>query len=328
MRDLKKEPLKVGILGCGNFIVERILPMIRELDTIRIVSIQNRNLEKGREIASRFGIPNFVLNGNELLENHLIEAIIVASPSFIHEQDLQLCAKYDRPTLCEKPLAISSQSVEKILKTFQIRKIPLFVGFQQRFNPAVQKAKDLIEEGAIGKIQNIRTCYLTQSLPAQDNWRIKKGMGGGALQEIGIHLIDLIHFISGEEITKSRGFPISNGKGVDLITLAEGNLSKGGTFSVKCGFGLPYENGFEIIGTEGYLSSSGSLRTKEAGSTLYYFNKEGEKREFSIPWKNLYLEELKHFAKAVLEKDSPVIPAKISLPTQKAIDSIYQTMIL
>lgn len=325
IRDLRKDPLRLGIIGCGNFIIERILPLIGELDTVRIVSIYHRTPNKGKEIASRFDIPQGVSKREDLLENPLVEAVYVASPNFIHEQDLLLCAKYGKPTLCEKPLSISAESIERILVAFQNQNILLFVGQQQRFNPAVEKAKEIIKQGEIGQIRYLCFYYFTPCQPAKGEWRSQKGNGGGALQEIGIHLIDLIHYISGDEISCAQGISFPYGE-IDLITFVNGNLSTGAEFSLKCGYSVAYENGFEILGSQGFLVSPHSLRLNPSGSELHLFQSNREKKEFSIPWKNLYLEELKHFAQVIVERKSSCITAELSLCNQKVIDSLYSSL--
>lgn len=112
--------------------------------------------------------------------------------------DAIACAACSKPTLCEKPLAPTVSGIVKMLEAFQKQSVPLFVGQSLRFKFCVQKAKQLLQSGRLGQLLSIRTHF---SVPVpKENWRHQKAQGGGVLQDIGVHLIDLIRFISGEEI--------------------------------------------------------------------------------------------------------------------------------
>ena len=327
MRDLKKFPLQLGVLGCGNFLLRRVLPVLKDMETVKIVCIQNRSLDKARKIASEYEIPYAVSERRELLENPAVEAVHIASPNFLHEEDALACAEAGKPTLCEKPLSISVDSVKRMLLAFRERAIPFLVGHHLRLKPAILKAKELVREGTLGRILHLRAYYYSQTIPA-DNWRFNKGNGGGALQEIGVHLVDLMHFITGEEICNvhAMSMPVQDGEAERMIAF-QGQFPSGATVSFECAFERPYYSGFEIIGTTARLVSCESLRqTLEPIETLYIVSNSGEKLPISIESCDLYVEEFKHFAESVVQKIPSLLPAEISLASQKVIDMAYDTI--
>ncbi|HSX37593.1 MAG TPA: Gfo/Idh/MocA family oxidoreductase [Chlamydiales bacterium] len=319
-----RDPLKLGILGCGGFMVRRILPALKDMDAIRIVSIQNRNQAKAEAIARQFNIPRAVSRREDLLADPEVEAVHIASPNFLHEEDALACAAAGLPTLCEKPLSTSLESVDRMIEAFERRSIPFFVGHQMRFKPAIQKAKELLLSGEFGTLLQLRAYYYSQTIPP-NNWRLEKGNGGGALQEIGIHLVDLIHFISGEEITDVRA--LSTLSDVDRMVSVQGKLPCGALVSFECAYERPYYSGFEVIGTRSRLVSSESLRqTYDPVESLCLIRENGEATYYPLQALDVYAEEYKHFAKAVTQRTPSLIEAKISRANQRVIDAAYSSL--
>jgi predicted dehydrogenase len=192
----KKRPLKMGILGCGSFAERRILPILRELDTIQVISLQKRNLEEAKKVASTWHVPNAVSTREELLSNPEIDAIFITTPNEMHEEDAIACARAGKHVLCEKPLAPTVAAILNMQAAFKTT--TLSVGQSIRFKGCVQQAKSLLESGALGELLSFKAHF---SIPVpQTNWRHRKEMGGGVLQDMGVHLIDLIRFVSQQEI--------------------------------------------------------------------------------------------------------------------------------
>lgn len=324
IRDLTKHPLKLAVLGCGGFMMRRILPALREIDTIRVVCIQNRNQAKAEAMARQFGIPKAVSQREDLLADPEIEAVHITSPNFLHEEEALACAMAGLPTLCEKPLSISLASVERMIEAFERRSVPFFVGHQMRFKPAIQKAKELLLAGEFGTLLQIRAYYYSRTIP-EGNWRLEKGNGGGALQEIGIHLVDLIHFISGEEMTEVR--TLSTPSEVDRMVSVQGKLPSGTLASFECAYERPYYSGFELIGTKSRLVSAESLRqTYDPVESLCLVRENGEAVYYPLEAVNAYAEEYKHFAQAVTQRISSPIEAGISRANQRVIDAAYRSL--
>lgn len=304
--------------------IRRILPILNEIRSIRIVCIQNRNQSKAEDIARRFGIPRAVSSRDELLSDPEVEAVHITSPNFLHEEDALACAKANKPTLCEKPLSTSLDSVNRMINTFEQLSLPFFVGHQLRFKPAIQKAKQLVLAGEFGTLLQLRAFYYSHTIP-EGNWRLTKGMGGGALQEIGIHLIDLIHFISGEEMKQVHAFSMNSE--VERMISLHGKLSNGALASVECSFERPYYNGFEVIGTKSRLISSESLRqTSDPVESLYLIKENGDVIGYPLNAMNVYVEEYKHFAEAIAQKTPTLIGAKICRQSQRVIDAAYRSL--
>lgn len=317
MRDLSQNPLKIGILGCGSFITRRILPLLKEMKTIRVVCIHNRNQAKAAAIAKQFNIPLAVSNRETLLVHPEVEAVHIASPNFLHEEDALACAVAGLPTLCEKPLSTSLDSVIRMVDAFKDRSIPFFVGHQMRFKPAVQKAKELLLAKEFGTLLHLRAYYYSRPIPEND-WRFGKGNGGDVIQEIGIHLVDLIHFISGEQITEVHACK------TDQMASLQGKLPSGALVSFECAYARSYYSGFEVIGTKSRLISCNSLRqTDDPGESLCIIE-EDKTIEYPLQRVNVYLEEYNHFAKAVVQGLPSTIEANISLANQSVIDQAHQ----
>lgn len=322
-------PIQVGILGSGCFVQRRILPIIKDIEGINVIAIQNRKICEAQQLASKYGIHNAVSSREELLNFPLVEAVLVATPNHMHEEDVMACAAFAKPTLCEKPLALSVSSIKRMMKAFQRQSIPLFVGQSLRFKLCVQKAREFVQSGRLGQLLSIRA-HFSIPLP-EENWRHLQIKGGGVLQDIGIHLIDLIRFISDDEIESviayaNQDYRKNDIKAVQTVS-ALCRLKNQGIANFECSFTQPFSSGFEIIGSKARLVSTDSLRqTYESRESLYLIEQDDTKLYFPIRAANIYVDELKHFAEVLTGEKSSIISAIEGLQNQKVIEAIYRSI--
>lgn len=327
--NIKEIPIRLGILGAGSFVQRRILPILKDVPLIQVTCLHKQNLIEAKQTALQFGIPHAVSSRLELLNHPEVDAVFIATPNYSHKEDAIACAEARKPTLCEKPLAPTSQAIIEMQKKFKQNSIPLFVGHSLRFKPAVQKAKELLKNGMLGKLLHIRA-YFTLSVP-QDNWRCKKSYGGGVLQDIGVHLIDLIQFISGENISLIHALanPTFNQTSDESehYVIAQGHLTNEATFSFECSMKQSLRSGFEIVGTKSRLISLESLRqTDEAGESFQFIQKNNDWIDVPLKANNVYAEELMHFAQVLKGRASSLIPSSIGLNNQQIIEAAYDSI--
>ncbi|HSW72957.1 MAG TPA: Gfo/Idh/MocA family oxidoreductase, partial [Chlamydiales bacterium] len=316
-------------LGGGSFVQRRILPVLKDVLSIQVTCLHKQNIIEAKQIATQFGIPYAVSSREELLNHPEVEAVLIATPNDCHEEDAIACAQAGKPTLCEKPLAPTSQAIIRMQESFAEHDIPLFVGQSLRFKPAIQKAKELLKEGSLGNLLHIRV-YFTIPVPS-GNWRYKKSSGGGVLQDVGVHLIDLIHHISGENIASVHA--IANlmykrdSSESEHTVLAFGRLSGEACFSFECSMNQPLRSGFEIIGTKSRIISTHSLRqAHDSGESLCHVREDSSLEYLPLKATNIYADELTHFAQVLRGEVSPLISSSVGLCNQRVIESAYESI--
>ncbi len=315
--------VKIGILGAGSFVQRRILPILSKIESIQPTCLFNRNIEKAKEIAAKFHIPYAVASREELINHPEVEAIFIASPNCCHEEDAIACASSGKPVLCEKPLAPTVAAIQRMQAAFSNSSGQLFVGQSLRFKPAIQTAKQLLANGEIGGLLNVRA-YFTLPVP-KDNWRYKKSYGGGALQDIGVHLVDLIRFITSDEIASV--FAQGDSEECESSAMALGKLRSGANFTLECSMDQPLRSGFELIGTKGRLVSVGSLRqTYDPGESLSLIREDDSITSLPLKANDIYEAEFIHFAALVRGEATSMIDAHEGLSNQLVIEAIYASM--
>lgn len=134
----------------------------------------------------------------------------ICTPNFVHSTQIKkLIDMGVKNIYCEKPLAGDYEEERKLVSLVEKNNVKNQMGFVFRFLPAVIRGKKIIEEGIIGDIINFNChmyhqSYLNPMRPI--SWRLKKSQsGGGALVDLGIHMIDLVHYILGP-ITNVKGY--------------------------------------------------------------------------------------------------------------------------
>lgn len=147
------------------------------------------------------GFENIVDDLKSLL-NLNIDLVDICTPNFLHKDEIIASVLAGKHVYCEKPLGMNSQETEEIVKIVSKYGVKNQVAFMIRFIPAVAYAHSILSQGLLGKVYGFRgeffhSSYLNKSKPM--SWRLEKSKsGGGAISDLGSHMIDLVRFLLGD----------------------------------------------------------------------------------------------------------------------------------
>lgn len=189
--------LKWGIAGCGRFAENSILPAMRLVRKSTVESLYSRDINRAKSLAQKFGVRGFFDNYDNFL-NSDIDAVFIASENSRHYEQVIKAAKAGKHILCEKPIALTSEQAEEMIKICKENDVLFAVNYVHRFHPLVIKAKELLTDQKLGKLVSVDV-HFNFDFPPDNNFRFKKHLsGGGALRDVGTHMIDLLRFFGGE----------------------------------------------------------------------------------------------------------------------------------
>jgi len=158
--------------------------------------------ELAADAANRFGFEKSTSDWRSIIEDPEIDLVDIATPNNLHSEIAIAALQAGKHVICEKPLARTVEEAGKMYQAARASDRVHMVAFNYRRTPAVALAKRYIDEGAIGRILNVRATYL-QDWSADPNsplsWRFqKKVAGSGAVGDILTHVLDMARFLAGE----------------------------------------------------------------------------------------------------------------------------------
>lgn len=194
---IKTKKLKWGVVGLGRFVENSFLPAMKYIRKSMLVSLCSRDLNRAKELAQKFGVPNYFNNYDEFLKSD-IDVVYVASANAFHYEQVIKAANSGKHIFCEKPLALNSLQAEEMVEAAKKNNVQFAVNYVHHFHPLVLKAKELLKDQKLGKLVSVQVNF-NIDFPPDNNFRFKKELsGGGALRDIGTHMIDLLRFFGGE----------------------------------------------------------------------------------------------------------------------------------
>lgn len=204
--------MKVGIIGCGSITKLRHGPEYTENPYVDEIVFYDRNIDRSEALAELFG-GSIVHTVEELFEDPDIVAISDCSSNENHHLFSTKALMSGKHVLCEKPISLTIEHAKEIVAAQKESGRKLMVDHNQRFTRAHQKAKEIIEDGELGKVLTFRTTF-GHSGPEQwginktnSTWFFKKERSGfGVAGDLGIHKVDLVHYLLDDEIVQVSAF--------------------------------------------------------------------------------------------------------------------------
>lgn len=199
--------MKVGIIGCGSITRQRHAHEYGLNRNVEIAGFFDFVPQRAQDLVDIYGGKVYG-TVEEMLSDSEIDLISVCVANAYHAETTIKALKAGKNVLCEKPMAITLEQCEEMVKTAQECGKRLFIGHNQRLTPAHKKAKELIESGKMGKVLTFATSFCHAG---PESWSIDKGNGTwffkkssaafGSMADLGIHKIDLIRYLVGDEIS-------------------------------------------------------------------------------------------------------------------------------
>jgi len=188
--------IKIGIIGCGNVSQTYLYTLSKNKDA-EVVALADIDLSKAKKHAEIFNIKSIYSDYKEMIDKESLDAVIIATPHFLHHDQAIACAKNSIDILCEKPLATNMKdTVDMINKCSNVR---FGVMLQRRFYPNSIAVREVIRQGLLGEITEVSLDFSCHKTPEfYDTWRGKKISGGGTLISQALHRIDLLVYFFGE----------------------------------------------------------------------------------------------------------------------------------
>lgn len=290
-----------------------------------VTAISSRSIDRARDVAQQAGIPKAYGSYEELLSDPDVDAVYNPLPNHLHVPWSLKALEAGKHVLCEKPIAMDAAEAEQLRDAAKkFPKLKIMEAFMYRLHPQWVKAKELVESGAIGKVQTIHSffCY-NNTDPA--NVRNIADIGGGGLMDIGCYCISLSRFIFASEPTRVLGtIEIDPTFRTDILT--SGLLEfQNGTGTFTCATQLhPYQR-VNIFGNKGRIEIEIPFNAPADKPTRLWLHDQSGTNTIAFDVCDQYTIQADAFARAVLE-DTPV-PTSLddAVANMKVIDAIRKS---
>ena len=351
---MKSRKLGIGIIGAGSIAQLAHIPGYQAVaDQCEIVAAADVSEDALTAAQRDFGIPHLFGDYHELLQLDEVDAVSVCASNPIHHPATLAALAAGKHVFCEKPLALNAADAREMVDAAQAADRILAVDFQSRFIPQAVALRECIRRGDLGEVYFVRAAWnRRRGLPPRSKgaFHSKALNGGGALIDVGVHVLDTALWLMGGpspvSVSGATYLKIGNQADggynpwgpwnhqemdVDDFAMAMIRCDNGATLSLECSWALNFvESEYYRIWVAGDRAGAEVTlgRTEASATPLRIFTAESESwvdrvhRNFEpAPWPQHAA--VADFVRAVREGGQPRSTGEDGLRAQKVVDAIY-----
>ena len=308
MSRAKDKRVRYAVVGAGNIAQVAILPAFRNAtENSELVALVSGGHQKREALAKRYGL-RFTGDYDQLeqvLEDAAVDAVYITVPNDLHRPFTERAAKQGVHVLCEKPLAVSVEDCEAMIRACDAHGVRLMTAYRLHFEEANLRAIEHVKSGAIGQPRLFSGVFTQQVRPG--DVRTKRALGGGALFDMGVYCINAARYVFRDEPEEVMAMTTQGDDrfepGVDETTTAILRFSGGRLAQLSCSLGAASNGHFHVIGTKG------DLRVEPAFDYTkpleHFLTTAGKTTHTKFKVRDQFGPELLHFSRAILEDKQP-----------------------
>ncbi|THD66465.1 Gfo/Idh/MocA family oxidoreductase [Robertkochia marina] len=191
------EKIRWGIVGLGK-IARKFAEDLALHDDAELVAVASNSEERGRDFSDEFQVRHVFDSYEALFACDEVDVIYIANVHTQHAATAILAMDHGKHVLCEKPAGMNAQEVQEMIRASRENRVFFMEALWSRFNPSIRKIKDLIDEGALGRLRYIHADFCFYALDRDVEGRLlNPELGGGSLLDIGIYPVFLAYLLLG-----------------------------------------------------------------------------------------------------------------------------------
>jgi UDP-N-acetylglucosamine 3-dehydrogenase len=327
----KLKKIGLGIIGLG-YVGKIHLQHSLKLDNANLVAVADLS-KKALNTARNLGVKKTFTNYEQLLKDPDVEAVIIALPTHLHLQCVTQAAEEKKHIFLEKPMARNVTEAQKIISAAQRNSVKLMIGYPLRFNTEFRNLKEKMRNRSLGDIEIANSTYISSGpflhraeshtpVPVPEWWFDKELTGGGALIDLGVHIINLFRWYFGEvtEIKAHLGYRFNMDFEDSAVCL------------------MKFETGTRAIINVGWFSQQYILKVELLGSVGHAIVEHAPSHSLSTVIQMLttgmskfhrpHYSELQYFANCLVEDLSPSPNGQDGLKDMETISRAYSNRTL
>lgn len=231
---------KVAVIGCGMIGSTQHIPAYSKNPQAEIKYLVDIKEERAIQNSEKYKVPHWATDYRDILNDKEVEAVSICTPNDSHASIAIDCLNAGKNVLCEKPASVSLELINEMKQAADKNGKILNIGVVNRFNTSVNKIKEMIDNGELGKVYHVYCSFRAhRSIPGLGGpFTTKAKSGGGVLIDWGVHFIDLIFYSIGSPKVLTVSGEIHSELGKDMEKYAYVDMWAGppdfnGTYDVE-----------------------------------------------------------------------------------------------
>ncbi|RJG43263.1 Gfo/Idh/MocA family oxidoreductase [Mesorhizobium sp. DCY119] len=314
-----------GVLSTAKIAREQLLPAIADAQNGVISAIASRDAQKARALADRFGAPHAFGSYDELLASDTVDGVYIPLPTSQHVEWAAKAAEAGKHVLVEKPLALDARDIVPLIAIRDRKKVLICEAFMVVYHPQWIKVRDLIAEGAIGRLRHVQGAFSYYNVDP-NNMRNNLDLGGGALPDIGVYPTVATRFSTGKEPNRVQA-TIERDKnfGTDIYSSIRADF---GDFELSFYLStqMAARQSMVFHGDKGFIEVASPFNAGlyDHHRIELHNQNHSEAQVFRFPGTQQYRLEVEAFARAAQGGKDEVFTLENSILNQKVIDAIFR----
>jgi predicted dehydrogenase len=312
--------LRWGLLGTAR-INRRLIPAMRNARRSAVVAVAGRDPERVAQYAQEWQIPTVHVGYDALLRDPGIDAVYIPLPNALHVEWTLRALDAGKHVLCEKPLALVPEDVDRVAAVARARERVVAEAFMYRHEAVIARVLELLRENAVGRVMTI-TSGFTFELDRPNDVRLDPTLGGGSLWDIGCYAVSVARLVAASEPGEAFGWASWGPTGIDESFTGLLRFPDEVMATVHSSFKSRYRTWLEVGGKDGVLSMSEPFKPSSQVEIVVSRADASSVMRVEGP-AMLYLRQVEDFVAAVFDGRPPHISLEESRGNAAAIAALY-----
>jgi predicted dehydrogenase len=327
----KTDSKKIGyaIVGLGHIVQNAVLPAFENCKkNSKLVALVSDDATKLRRLGKKYAVEHLYTYDeyDACLDNEEVEAVYIGLPNSMHKEYTTRAASKGVHILCEKPMAMNVKECREMIQACEKHRVKLMIAYRLHFEKANLTAIDLVRSGKIGDPRIFHSAFSQQVEPG--NIRLKKALGGGALEDMGVYCLNAARYLFKDEPVEVYATTANIGearfKEVDEMTSVVMRFPKDRLALFTCSFGAAKVSEYQIIGTKGDLRVSPAYTYH--GDITHFLTVNGKRKEKRFSTSDQFAAELLYFSDCIIKDRKPETSGEEGLIDMQIIEAIYRSI--